>query len=141
MEQKPENPKEYFLDLDTQVSSVMVSMPDGGRRLVVKGADGITQLEVVYDAKGAPTKITQFSEKDRERVFTDPKILIEIEKQIKGLLGEKVEEKKIGRIAGAAQEGRAVSNEELVVGLVDDNWKQAETLRQFGNPGENLKGH
>src|SRR3989338_6767158 len=93
MEQpKPEGKKEYFLDLNTQINSMTVTNPDGGKEIIVKGADGKRKFKLAYDSHGTPTEVVHFTDDDQEQVFTDPNVLAEVDAQVRGLLGEVVEE-------------------------------------------------
>lgn len=89
---KLEENKEYFLDLDTPISSVTVQTPDGGRRVLVKDNNGKNKVEIFYDAKEKVAQIIEFSVDGQKQIFTDPEVLAQVDRQITGLLGEPVEE-------------------------------------------------
>lgn len=140
----PEEKPEYFLDLNTQESFVELTDPQGCRQLIAKGADGRKKVEITYDPDGTPIKMTQFSDADQPRVLTDPALLAEVDEQIKGLLGVKVEENtndEDGLMTSAVQDGEQTSMYKLKTQLLDESLQMGIGVEQLKNPTQNPKGH
>jgi len=83
---------ESHLDLESQYSIMEFVDPDGRRKIIIRKPDGKKELEAIYDRQGQLLESRKFSDNEQDQVFTDPETLAEVDKQVRGLLGEKVEE-------------------------------------------------
>ncbi|HEY4497134.1 MAG TPA: hypothetical protein VJC20_00025 [Candidatus Paceibacterota bacterium] len=141
-ESAPSSKNEYFLDLDMQVSTKEVTILDGTTILTIYGTHGEKTAEITHAPNGNPTKVVLFSRDSRDRIFTDPKILAEVDQQVRGLLGEVVTEERGEKPTGAVQEGsRVYSAEELKEKMLNQELQTRQFLESLKNPRENPKGH